>query len=345
MARTVAQWKVMRQREKSKSLLQGKKPTMTKERIQKLNNIGSAVCSIPVQVDDWIPRLKELENFQKENGHCRVPGLHIKDSETYPLACWVARQRPYKLLRQEKKGFIHMKERIQTLNAIGFEWSKSAQVDSWDKRFEELKAFQKEHGHWRVPGHNLKDSATYQLAGWVSMQRRQYKKSSMKEERIVALNDIGFEWSVPGVDWDGRFEELKAFQKEHGHCRVPGKTSKDSATHQLAWWVSNQRAQYKMLQQGKKSQMKEERIQKLNDIGVEWSVSVNWDERFEQLKAFQKEHGHFRVPGAQVKNSATQQLAKWVLIQRMRCKRLQQGEKASVITEGKIQRLNEIGFV
>jgi hypothetical protein len=36
--------------------------------------------------------LKELENLKKENGHsCCVPGLHTKDSETYPLACWVAR--------------------------------------------------------------------------------------------------------------------------------------------------------------------------------------------------------------------------------------------------------------
>ena len=39
--------------------------------------------------------------------------------------------------------------------------------------------------------------------------------------------------------------------------------------------------------------MKEERIQKLNDIGFEWSViltAVDWDERFEQVKAFQREH-------------------------------------------------------
>jgi hypothetical protein len=129
--------------------------------------------------------LKELENYQKENGHCRVPGLHTKDSETYQLACWVARQRhQYKLLREDKKGFIITDKRIEKLNDIGFEW------------------FLQQRGH---------------------------------------------------APWDERFEQLKAFQKEHGHCRVPGVKEKDSATHQLSVWVKNQRVRYKLLQQGKKS--------------------------------------------------------------------------------------------
>jgi hypothetical protein len=67
------------------------------------------------------------------------------------------------------------------------------------------------------------------------------------------LNDIGFEWSVTAAvySWDERFEELKAFRKEHGHYRVPLQKEKDSATKQLALWIQNQRAQYKLLQQGK----------------------------------------------------------------------------------------------
>jgi hypothetical protein len=180
VARTVAQWKVMCQREKYKPGLQGKKPTTTKQRIQKLNKIGRVRSILPVQViDDWNPILKELVNFQKENGHCRVPGLHTKDSETYPLACWVARRQwqHYKLLREDKntKEFIITEERIQKLNEIGFEWSVTA-VD-WDERFEQLKAFQKEHGHFRrVPGVKDKDSRTYQLASWVVQQRRQQYK-------------------------------------------------------------------------------------------------------------------------------------------------------------------------
>jgi hypothetical protein len=69
----------------------------------------------------------------------------------------------------------------------------------------------------------------------------------MKEERIQKLNEIGLEWSVIAAEWDERFKELKAFQKEHGHCHVPGVHRKDSATHQLASWVAKQRTQHKLL--------------------------------------------------------------------------------------------------
>jgi hypothetical protein len=267
MARTLAQW-AMRQRKKSKSLPEGKKSTMTKQRIQKLNKIGS-VRSI---VDDWSPRLKELENFQKENGHCRVPGLRIEDSGYYPLACWVARQRQqYKRLRENKTGFIITEERIQKLNDIGFEWFLH-QVKPWDRRFEELKAFQKEHGHCRVPISTGKDGDTNQLYHWVRNQQNYDNDRLMSEERIHKLNDIGFEWFLRQVKpWDRTFEKLKAFKKEHGHCRVTRGQGLDRANNQLAEWVKRQRAQYKLLLRGKQSHMKEERIQKLNEIGMVWA--------------------------------------------------------------------------
>jgi hypothetical protein len=93
----------------------------------------------------------------------------------------------------------------------------------------------------------------------------------MSEERIQKLNDISFEWSIiVTADWDERFEQLKAFKKEHGHFRVIREQGKDSAANQLAVWLSRQRAQYKRLQQGKKSTIKEESIQKLNEIGLVW---------------------------------------------------------------------------
>jgi hypothetical protein len=341
--------------------------------------------------------LEELKNFQKENGHCLVPGLHTKDSETYPLALWVARQRQqYKLLRENKTAVIITEERIQKLKDLGFEWVLSP---SWDERFAELKAFQKEHGHFRVPTPMRSD--THQvLYRWLRNQR---KCTSMSEERMQKLNDIGFEFPQ-GNHWDKRFEELKAFQNEHGHMRVPNRspTNKDRDIHLLNQWVSNQRrsttiteeriqklnalgfdwflrkrrtycwderleelkafqkehghcrvplstGKYSELyhwvsNQRKRTSMTEERIQKLNDIGYEWSlrVLVDWDERFEELRAFQNEHGHCRVSQAE-KDDDTHQLALWVKLQRKEYKLYQEG-KNSTITQGRIQKLNGVGF-
>lgn len=42
----------------------------------------------------------------------------------------------------------------------------------------------------------------------------------------------------------------------------------------LAWWVMNQRAQYRLLRQGKKAWLTEERVTLLDDIGFEWNPTL-----------------------------------------------------------------------
>jgi hypothetical protein len=113
---------------------------------------------------------------------------------------------------------------------------------------------------------------------WQYKLLQQGKMSHIREERIHKLSELGFEWWSlllrERVDWDERFKELKAFKKEHGYCPVPTRLkAKGSTTNQLALWVAKQRAQYKLLQQGKKSHITDDkRIQKLNAIGFKWSL-------------------------------------------------------------------------
>jgi hypothetical protein len=156
------------------------------------------------------------------------------------------------------------------LTDLGFVWPIRV-TDDWDRRFEQLRAFQKEHGHCQVAptegspalsgrrGKDCKDSDTHGLFLWVNAQR----KRTMTEDRMQKLNDIGFEWVLRKPQpWDERLEELKASHKEHGHIRVPIRsTSKDSDTHLLHLWVSYQQRSTSIL---------EERIQKLNALGFEW---------------------------------------------------------------------------
>jgi hypothetical protein len=67
------------------------------------------------------------------------------------------------------------------------------------------------------------------LALWVRRQRYQYKfreegkKSNLTDERIRALEELDFVWSFHGARWEDRFEEIKAFIQEYGHCNVPKK--------------------------------------------------------------------------------------------------------------------------
>jgi hypothetical protein len=61
-----------------------------------------------------------------------------------------------------------------------------------------------------------------------------------------------------------RFEELVAFQGEHGHCSIPRR-------HPLQPWVDRVRVAYNDLQEGIVATITEEQIARLTAIGFDFS--------------------------------------------------------------------------
>jgi hypothetical protein len=146
------------------------------------------------------------------------------------------------------------------------------QSKQWSEKFQELVVFKKERGHCCVP-HTFK--ANPPLARWVKRQRYQYKlkneckPSTMTDERILALERMGFVWDSHGAAWEERWSELGQYQGSTGHCNVP---SNYNSNPQLATWVKCQRRQYKFFWDGKPSNMTLERISKLENLGFEWEL-------------------------------------------------------------------------
>jgi len=66
------------------------------------------------------------------------------------------------------------------------------------------------------------------------------------------------------VSWDKRFEQLKEYKGQNGHCNVP---PRDKSYPQLATWVQSQRRVYNKTKRGKLSP---ERINLLQGIGFKW---------------------------------------------------------------------------
>jgi len=160
----------------------------------------------------------------------------------------------------------------------------------------------------------------------------------MIDERFQKLESIGFQWSHRDSNkdlWESMFDELKSFKAKHGHYNAPQRSGK------LGTWVCNQRQRYRELQEGKQSSMTDERIQKLESIGFQWSLYVSnddlWESMFEQLKSYKIKHGHCNVPQRAGK------LGRWVDNQRTQYRLLQDGKQAS-ITDERIQKLKSIGF-
>jgi hypothetical protein len=149
------------------------------------------------------------------------------------------------------------------------------QAEQWTEKFEELCEFRKVNGHAAVP-HTYKENPS--LARWVKRQRYQYKlknegkQSTMTDERVDALEKIGFVWDSHGAAWHERLSELRDYRTTTGHCNVP---SNYPSNPQLATWVKCQRRQYKLFWDGKTSNMTLERIAELEKIGFEWELRAH----------------------------------------------------------------------
>eukprot|EP00525_Craspedostauros_australis_P011548 CAMPEP_0198113574 /NCGR_PEP_ID=MMETSP1442-20131203/5207_1 /TAXON_ID= /ORGANISM="Craspedostauros australis, Strain CCMP3328" /LENGTH=517 /DNA_ID=CAMNT_0043770703 /DNA_START=186 /DNA_END=1739 /DNA_ORIENTATION=- len=146
------------------------------------------------------------------------------------------------------------------------------QSEQWAEKFEELLAFKKERGHCCVP-HTFEENPA--LARWVKRQRYQYKlkneckQSTMTDDRVKTLENVGFIWDSHSAAWFDRLNELGDYKKGHGNCNVP---SNYPANPQLATWVKCQRRQYKLFWDGKTSNMTLERISELEKLGFEWEL-------------------------------------------------------------------------
>lgn len=97
--------------------------------------------------------------------------------------------------------------------------------------------------------------------------------------------------------WDERFAELRAFVEKHGHFCVPKYQAEYLRLHA---WMKEQRYLRR------KGRLNPRREQKLEEFGLPWNppaVSVTqkritdrrWQDRYEELLAFKKQHGHTRV--------------------------------------------------
>ena len=84
------------------------------------------------------------------------------------------------------------------------------------------------------------------------------------------LDSIGFQWRVaaPVTGWDNRYHQLLDYAKAHnGDVNVPQYYPADKA---FGRWVMKQRSEYSLRLRGLKSQLTEERVDKLNAIGFSW---------------------------------------------------------------------------
>ncbi len=219
--------------------------------------------------DTWFGKLKA---FKERFGHCNVETSWEEDTA---LAGWVSAQRT-----RRNKGSLYS-ERIQLLDELGFVWDFQIQKtqETWMKWYRELENYVREYGNPHVP----RTHANTKLASWVWIQRIRRDKPNgnsppLTKDQVELLDKLGFRWDAREEKWAERFEQLKLFKEQHGHCEIEQVDEKES---ELSRWVTIQR------HRNSSGKLQAERKAKLDSIGFKWLAESNdlkWQEMYEQLK-------------------------------------------------------------
>jgi hypothetical protein len=272
----------------------------------------------PKLEDKWNEKFRLLQEYHAEHGDCLVPKDYMTVDSKIMLGTWVIHQRATSAAGKLRK------DRLIQLESLGFSFralpDDSVQAN-WDRFFERLVQYKRQHGDCRVPGQYKMD---LQLGRWVKHVRTM--RNTLSAQERAQLDNLDFCWDASEkTDWQVRFEELHRFQKQHGHCLV---TKLHEAQYpRLQSWVATQR-------QGR-GQMDVEQMKRLDGIGFIWAVlDFQWQTQFEALKSFQKQHGHCLVNSKQDEYPG---LYRWVRSQRER-----RGKGQMVVEQ--MKRLDGIGF-
>lgn len=321
---------VAKQRRRYRKRLKTKNPKHTDQvRALVLESMGFMWSEREAQ---WQRAFNRLEAHKAQFGT-----LEVERDEDPQLWTWLDQQR--KAHQREKLP----EDRYALLKDIGFIFD--LHEAAWNQNFEKLCAYVEENGDARVPTHHDEDPS---FGSWVARQRRLYQANQISNERIKALESLGFSWDVYEETWEQFYNELVDFHSEHGHTRV----SRDEGP--LWFWVDRQRRQLrKKVRDGEFPEDHESKIAALDKMDFDWVGSAEdrarrlldltfsvaphnerWTENYNKLCAFKEEFGHFVIPPNVPEH---QDLYSWVRHQRFLNKR-------GRLPADRVAALDDIGF-
>ena len=169
---------------------------------------GAAADGNEKEIDPWKEKYDELLKFRSEHGHVYVPTP--KENEEYTkLHEWLQIQRSEfsqyrsRHTRSPSSPKLAMTDtQFDLLTEIRLEDPSP----EWEKKFERLCKYKELHGDANVPRRYQPDP---KLGKWVDCQRTGYKsfrtgnkrhRNGMNPNRIQRLEDVGFKWSLKGIN-------------------------------------------------------------------------------------------------------------------------------------------------
>jgi hypothetical protein len=250
-------------------------------------------------------RIDELRDFKLKNGHCRVPS---KFESNPSMAAWCANlKQSYRLMQEGRKPILKLtKEKIEVLEEVGFEWKYSGRL-SRRNSFDVNTAIETSPQPSLLPDEKIKHTSLAVIEDKKDTYGTYGTESTVEEDKkIVSTPDAMKEESCT----DDNPTAIASSIKKRMITRNSEMSSTTSST--------------------KKTRR-------------ERSKSKTFDERLEDLKAFKIKHGNCHVSR---NDSMYYSLGSWCHNMRIsfRTTRKLDGQDVPVLSQDKIDALNEVGF-
>ena len=272
----------------------------------------------------WMQSFDRAKAYYLREGNLKIH-INYVDSTGLKLGKWLSLQR-----LKYNNGSLG-EEKISLLESIGIVWDKYDL--QWNTQYNLLRDYLTDKDNSLYPLSRLPRLGGYDIYHWCTTQISQYKKGRLTSDRKNLLEQLGFVWNMKEQNWEEMFQITKQYYEDF--CLSEGNThlivdSKEEHK-KIKIWIKHQRADYK---NKTNSLFTQERIDKLNSIGMVWNENdLQWLEKYEIAKEYYAKHGNLDVT-----IDINHILFTWIRTER-------KAYKAGTLSEERIDALNRIGMI
>ena len=259
----------------------------------------------------WDAFYTAAKAYFAEYGHLDIPTTYRY--QKLALGKWIYAQR--RIRKGETNGIIS-DERIQKLDSIGMIWTQRSDIP-WNRGIEHAKAYRDTYGDLMVPVNYVSPDG-YNLGGWITTmrctKRSKERRGQLSDEKIKQLDDLGMVWNKFDFSFEQHYAEAERYYRENGNLLIP--VSYFSPNNlALGRWIHSMRG---ALRGNNKATLNEERIRRLDMIGMQWDYVLEdrWEKGFAEASQYFSQFKTLNVSTA-AKTESGFPLGQWLYTQKL----------------------------
>lgn len=279
---------------------------LTDERIQLLDQIGMNWLSRSEAA--WETGIQHAKEYKERYGNLNITARYVSP-DGYNLGKWITyTRRKYLQIKESNCDPLTVPE-LKALSDLGMIWTKND--ESFERGLKAAAVYKEQYG-------NLDVSAKYvtmddfKLGQWLANQRTrklQKNHSHKTEIELGQLNALGMRWETKAdCIWEKNYQQAKRYFEQNHHLNPPCDFKVGSFN--LGKWICRQRDNYK------KGKLTENKILKLEAIGMVWISPNSWEYYFKVAERYYNTHGSLEIPPDYISPEGIW-LGRWIAGQRL----------------------------